>query len=138
MHFRSGLGAAMSDAELAREKPSTQTLSSSGVADGSNSKAQDAGQHRLQQAACSKEEQQAVTHLGSMLWQRRVNGVRVIPRGKEQTVAGLRFEGYGSSCSAYPHHYLTAAAALGGSKQEVGVFVEKLQRAHQECRQSKT
>lgn len=85
-------------------------------------------------AACSAEAQRAVTRLGAMLWQRRVNGVRVIARGQHQKVAGIHFDGYGSSCSAYPHHYLTAAAALGGTRAEVDLFVRKLRDAYLECK----
>jgi O-phospho-L-seryl-tRNASec:L-selenocysteinyl-tRNA synthase len=59
--------------------------------------------------------------------------VRVVARGKRETVAGVDFEGYGSSCSAYPHHYLTAAAAIGSSTEDVDIFVEKLQTAYGLC-----
>ena len=88
-----------------------------------------------QDAGCSQEEQRRVTRLGAMLWQRRVSGVRVVPRGVRQTVAGVAFEGYGSSCADYPHHYLTAAAALGGTEREVDIFVSKLRAAYRTCAQ---
>lgn len=76
----------------------------------------------------------AVTALGAALWQRRVSGVRVVARGAEAAVAGVPFSGYGSSCQAYPHDYLTAAAAVGGCAQEVDVFVHKLRAAYVLCR----
>lgn len=68
------------------------------------------------------------TVLGGMLWQRHASGVRVICRGKAQTVAGFDFEGYGSSCDRYPHDYMTAAAALGASKRDIDSFVDKVRR----------
>ena len=63
-----------------------------------------------------------------MLWQRHVSGVRVVPRGKRQTVASIAFQGYGSSYDCYPHDYMTAAAALGASRRDIDVFVDKVQR----------
>jgi O-phospho-L-seryl-tRNASec:L-selenocysteinyl-tRNA synthase len=48
-----------------------------------------------------------------------VSGVRTVPRGTVTTVAGIAFEGYGSSHHAYPHPYLTAAAAIGTELTEV-------------------
>lgn len=68
------------------------------------------------------------TVLGALMWQRHVSGVRVVCRGKRQTVGGVPFEGYGSSCDAYGHDYLTAAAALGGTREDVDRFVAKLRK----------
>lgn len=68
------------------------------------------------------------TILGAMLWQRHVSGVRVICRGNRQAVSGIEFDGYGSSCDNYPHDYMTAAAAIGASKDDVDVFVEKIKK----------
>jgi hypothetical protein len=73
-----------------------------------------------------KPSQGRVTKLGAMLWQRRVAGARVVARHTTQHVAGIRFEGYGSSFSDYPHNYMTAAAAIGGSREEVDAFAAKL------------
>lgn len=50
----------------------------------------------------------------------------MIARGKEQTVAGIPFIGYGSSCNAYPYDYCTAAAAVGTSKEDVDLLVRRL------------
>ncbi|KAF5830836.1 selenocysteine synthase [Dunaliella salina] len=68
------------------------------------------------------EQLQDYTFIGSMLWARCVSGTRVVPKAKQQTVAGIPFTGYGSHTSAYPHVYMTAAAALGGSTSEADVF----------------
>lgn len=81
----------------------------------------------------SAAERRRVTRLGAMLWQRRVSGVRVIARGVQQQVAGLEFQGYGSSCDAYGSHYVTAAAAIGGTTAEADVFCAKLQRCMAQC-----
>lgn len=66
-----------------------------------------------------------VTQLGSMLFHRGVSGARVVARGAPATVGPLTFKGFGAHCDAYPHDYLTVAAAVGGSRHEVDVFVER-------------
>lgn len=66
--------------------------------------------------------------LGALLWQRHVSGVRVVCMGKRQSVGGVPFEGYGSSCDSYGHDYMTAAAALGGTREDVDRFVAKVRK----------
>lgn len=68
------------------------------------------------------------TVLGALLWQRHVSGVRVICMGKQQRVGGILFDGYGSSCDTYGHDYMTAAAALGGTREDVDRLVAKLRK----------
>ena len=55
-----------------------------------------------------------------------MTGARVVPRGAEAKVAGISFVGYGASTDDYPTDYLTAAAAIGGSKEECLSFCERL------------
>lgn len=70
------------------------------------------------------------THLGSMLFSRGVSGTRVVPLGKSGGVEGMEFKGYGSHCNAYPHGpYLTAAAAMGMTLEDVALFKDRLGRA---------
>ena len=68
----------------------------------------------------------AITFLGSKLFSKCVSGTRVIAQHKHQTVAGYGFEGYGSHCDDYGHCYLTAAAALGATRQDVHEFLQRL------------
>lgn len=68
-----------------------------------------------------------ITYLGSMLFHRRVSGTRVVGKGVQQKVAGFKFEGYGSHCDAYPHSYLTFAAALGTTETDVEIFIRRLE-----------
>jgi O-phospho-L-seryl-tRNASec:L-selenocysteinyl-tRNA synthase len=63
---------------------------------------------------------------------RNVSGTRVHLNGKQQTIAGISFQDYGCHTAGYPHPYMNAAAALGGSKQEVDVFVGRLAKAYRE------
>jgi len=68
------------------------------------------------------------TYLGSMLFTRSVSGTRVVPRGKTSVICGIAYEGFGSSHPAYPHSYMTAAAAIGGTRAEVDRFVDTLDK----------
>eukprot|EP00951_Prasinocladus_malaysianus_P009351 scaffold68122_cov41-Prasinocladus_malaysianus.AAC.1 len=71
-----------------------------------------------------------------MLWSRCVSGTRVIARGKKQTVAGTTFEGFGSSHDAYPCAYLTAAAAIGTTREEIDEFCKRLEKCVEKYRKS--
>lgn len=77
-----------------------------------------------------------VSFLGSMLFKRSVSGTRVIARGTEQQVAGVRFIGFGAHFDAYPSDYLTVAAAAGTSKNEILSFVAKLKQCYDELQKS--
>ena len=68
--------------------------------------------------------------LGSMLFKRSVSGTRVVARGITKQVAGMNFEGFGAHCDAYPNDYLTVAAAVGTSKQDILAFVAKLRQCY--------
>lgn len=59
--------------------------------------------------------------------------MRVMARGKVQSVGGVTFRGYGSSCDDYPYVYLTAAAAVGGSAAEADEFCVRLGRCLREA-----
>ena len=72
------------------------------------------------------EKPRPVTFLGSMLYQRGVTGARVVARGATAKVAGLSFTGYGSSTDAYGTDYLTAAAAVGGTREECVSFCDRV------------
>lgn len=65
------------------------------------------------------------TQLGSMLFHRGVSGARVVARGVQQCVAGQSLAGFGAHCDAYAHDYITVAAAVGGSVEDMDVFVER-------------
>ncbi|KAK9831899.1 hypothetical protein WJX81_006837 [Elliptochloris bilobata] len=75
-----------------------------------------------------------VAFLGSMLFKRCVSGTRVVARGKAAVVAGHSFVGYGAHCDAYPHDYLTFAAALGTTRADVDAFVRRLEQCFAEFR----
>ena len=69
-----------------------------------------------------------------MLFKRCVSGTRVVARGKHAEVAGHAFAGYGAHCDAYPHDYLTFAAALGTTRADVDAFVHRLEQCFAEFR----
>ncbi|XP_060102200.1 O-phosphoseryl-tRNA(Sec) selenium transferase [Heteronotia binoei] len=70
----------------------------------------------------------AITQLGSMLFTRQVSGARVVPLGSLQTVSGYTFKGFMSHTNSYRCAYLNAAAAVGMSKQDVDVFLKRLDK----------
>lgn len=61
--------------------------------------------------------------LGSRLFLRRVSGARVVV-GKTTSVGGVTLHQFGVHSSAYPHVYLTAAAGLGATEQDIDLFIE--------------
>jgi O-phospho-L-seryl-tRNASec:L-selenocysteinyl-tRNA synthase len=63
---------------------------------------------------------------------RNVSGTRVLTNGKQQTIAGITFQDYGTHTTGPPHPYMNAAAAIGGSKQEVDVFLGRLVKTYRE------
>lgn len=69
------------------------------------------------------------TAVGSMLFSRNVSGVRVVLGNEKKSVAGITFEGFGAHSDNYPFSpYLTAAAAIGMTKNEVDRFIERLNK----------
>lgn len=68
----------------------------------------------------------SVTFIGSMLFKRMVSGVRVIARNNDLKIEEHRFKGFGSSHENYPFSYLTAAAAIGITKEDIDLFIQKL------------
>ncbi|XP_078256649.1 O-phosphoseryl-tRNA(Sec) selenium transferase [Rhinoraja longicauda] len=70
----------------------------------------------------------AVTQLGSMLFTRLVSGARVVPVGTKQDINGYTFQGFMSHTNCYPCPYLNAASAIGIKKQDVDLFIKKLDK----------
>ncbi|XP_051472764.1 O-phosphoseryl-tRNA(Sec) selenium transferase [Apus apus] len=70
----------------------------------------------------------AVTELGSMLFTRQVSGARVVPCGSVQTVNNYTFKGFMSHANDYPCAYLNAASAIGIKKQDVDIFLKRLDK----------
>nr|CAH65228.1 hypothetical protein RCJMB04_9o5 [Gallus gallus] len=79
----------------------------------------------------------AVTQLGSMLFTRQVSGARVVPRGSVQTVNNYTFKGFMSHTNDYPCAYLNAASAIGIKKQDVDIFLKRLDKCLKASRKGK-
>ncbi|KAH0616268.1 hypothetical protein JD844_027263 [Phrynosoma platyrhinos] len=79
----------------------------------------------------------AITQLGSMLFTRQVSGARVVPRGTVQTVSGYTFEGFMAHTNKYPCAYLNAASAIGITKEDVDVFLKRLEKCLKALRKGK-
>lgn len=63
---------------------------------------------------------------------RNVSGTRVLCSGKQQTIAGITFDNYGCHTAGYGHPYVNAAAAIGGSQDEVDVFISRLVKTYRQ------
>ena len=53
---------------------------------------------------------------------------RVVAPGKNNTVSGIQFINYGSHSNEYPCAYMTAAAAIGMTKNDVDLFITRLDK----------
>lgn len=71
---------------------------------------------------------QELTFLGSMLFSRYVSGCRVIVQGKVKVVGGVELRGWGASSCGYPYPYLTVAAAIGATEEDVNKFLGRLDK----------
>ena len=68
------------------------------------------------------------TELGSMLFKRCISGTRVVAiNGKSKSIGGFQFKNWGSHTDYYPLSYITAAAAIGVTKEDVNAFIKKLE-----------
>ncbi|KAH1170050.1 O-phosphoseryl-tRNA(Sec) selenium transferase [Mauremys mutica] len=85
-----------------------------------------------------KHSDMAVTQLGSMLFTRQVSGARVVPLGSLQTVNNYTFKGFMSHTNNYPCAYLNAASAIGMKKQDVDLFLKRLDKCMKTFRKEKS
>lgn len=69
-----------------------------------------------------------LTQIGSMLFTRFVSGVRVVAPSEEKDISGLKFKNFSSHSNNYPCAYLTAAAAIGMTKNDVDLFIKRLDK----------
>ncbi|KAK3096279.1 hypothetical protein FSP39_025255 [Pinctada imbricata] len=70
-----------------------------------------------------------VTEVGSKLFTRLVSGTRVVAKsGKVTEICGLKMKNFGSHSNSYPSSYLTAAASIGMRKDEVDLFINRLDK----------
>jgi O-phospho-L-seryl-tRNASec:L-selenocysteinyl-tRNA synthase len=51
----------------------------------------------------------------------------VIP-SKEKDISGLMFKNFGSHSNNYPLAYLTVASAIGVTKNDIDIFIKKLDK----------
>ena len=53
---------------------------------------------------------------------------RVVPQGTTKEINGHVFQGFGSHTNSYPSAYLTAAAAVGMTTEDVDLFIKRLDK----------
>lgn len=70
-----------------------------------------------------------VSMIGSMLFTRGVSGCRIVTSTEQKVIDGHKFQGWGSHIS-YSNNspYITAAAGLGITKNEIDSFIDKLDK----------
>ena len=61
---------------------------------------------------------------------------RVVARGEVKEVCNYTFHGFGAHSSEYPCNYLTAAAAVGMTQNDVDMFVKRLDKVMSKCMSS--
>ncbi|XP_071549264.1 O-phosphoseryl-tRNA(Sec) selenium transferase [Panulirus ornatus] len=80
----------------------------------------------------------SLTELGAMMFLRGISGTRVISTTGVKTIAGVEFIGWGSHSKNYPQPYLTASASIGMRKEDVDLFVQRLDKCLEKFKCSKT
>jgi len=66
------------------------------------------------------------TNIGSMLFTRGVSGTRVVTGCDNKIIEGITFVGWGSHTDHCEKPYLTAAASIGMSEDDIGSFVKRV------------
>ncbi|XP_067123311.1 O-phosphoseryl-tRNA(Sec) selenium transferase isoform X1 [Centruroides vittatus] len=75
-----------------------------------------------------KEDRSSLSEIGSMLFTRCVSGARVVTTYDTKEINNYKFIGWGSHSDKYPYSYLTVAAAIGITKQDVDTFLNRLNK----------
>ncbi|XP_021371974.1 O-phosphoseryl-tRNA(Sec) selenium transferase-like [Mizuhopecten yessoensis] len=71
----------------------------------------------------------SATDIGSKLFTRCVSGTRVVSQtGKISDINGQHFCNFGAHSDVYPCSYLTAAAGIGMTKDDVDTFISRLDK----------
>jgi O-phospho-L-seryl-tRNASec:L-selenocysteinyl-tRNA synthase len=68
----------------------------------------------------------APTMVGSMLFWRWVSGTRVVSNANTLRVGDVTLKGFGGHCDDYGVDYLTVAAAVGLTRDDVDLFMQRL------------
>eukprot|EP00906_Rhabdomonas_costata_P020305 RCo029511 len=74
----------------------------------------------------------SVSLLGSKLFYKSVSGPRVVVKGSRKSVCGIGFAGYGAHCDDFPSSYLAMACAIGVCREDIDVFMKRLEVAWRE------
>jgi O-phospho-L-seryl-tRNASec:L-selenocysteinyl-tRNA synthase len=81
-------------------------------------------------------DKRATTFLGSMLFTRNVSGARAVHPKEMKVIDGYTFESYGASFTGYPHAYITAAGAMGMTRDDVDVYLHRLEKCLKEMQKT--
>ena len=73
-----------------------------------------------------------------MLFSRCCSGARIVSPHTEKTIQGTLFHSYGAHFNNYPYPYLTIACAIGSNKEEIDLFMERLDKILLEYKKKST
>jgi len=83
----------------------------------------------------AKQQSSDITQLGAFLYSKRVMGSRIITDSMAKSQCGLEFSNYGSHINNYPNlPYMTVACAIGMTKEEIDIFIIKLDECFTELK----
>jgi len=71
------------------------------------------------------DQKKEITQIGSMLFIRFVSGARVVASGENKEIGGIKFQNFGSHSNDYPCAYVTAAAAIGETRDDIDMFIKR-------------
>ena len=69
-----------------------------------------------------------VTMLGSMLFTRTCSGARAVSGEDKKKIGDMHIEGWGAHHDHFPFPYITVAAAIGMTIEDVDVFMKRLKK----------
>lgn len=82
----------------------------------------------------AEKSQKNQTFIGAMLFNSCTSGIRVVVPKKKERINGYDFVGFGSHHAAYPSTYLTVAAAIGMTKDDVDLAIKRIDKVLKKAR----
>lgn len=71
-------------------------------------------------------------YIGSMLFSRGCSGSRVVTPKTTKSIGQVSFPSYGAHLTDYPCAYITVAASVGVTKEEIDTFTQRLDKTLKE------
>lgn len=85
----------------------------------------------------SEKSERNQSFIGAMLFNSCTSGIRVVVPMKKEIISGHEFVGFGSHHNAYPSSYLTVAAAIGMTKEDVDLTIKRINKVLKKASKSR-